>query len=256
MNTDIDKLATIVFDAQMNATAISQLSKTEKFTLDEAYRIQAKSIGMRLDAGQHRVGMKMGFTSRAKMVQMGVDDMIWGRLTNAMLVEDGGEIDISKYVHPRVEPEIAYLLKSDLEGPVSTMEAWNAVEAIAPAMEIIDSRYEDFKFTVEDVVADNSSSSGFVIGPWCNPEIEISNLGMVMEFDGRPVQISSSAAILGHPARSLAAASRMVAEDGEILSAGDIVLAGGASAAEALYDGVTVRTTVECLGTCAFRVAN
>ena len=103
----------------------------------------------------------MGFTSRAKMVQMGVDDMIWGRLTNSMLVEDGGEIDISNYVHPRVEPEIAYLLKAPLSGPLSTAEAWNAVEAVAPAMEIIDSRYENFKFTVEDVVADNSSSSGF-----------------------------------------------------------------------------------------------
>ncbi|MFP6711791.1 MAG: fumarylacetoacetate hydrolase family protein [Rhodospirillales bacterium] len=255
MSADINKLAKIVYDAQITATAISQLSETEEFTLEEAYRVQAKSIDMRLDAGEHRVGMKMGFTSRAKMIQMGVDDMIWGRLTNSMLVEDGGEIDFSKYVHPRVEPEIAYLLKSDLEGPVSTMEAWMAVEAIAPAMEIIDSRYENFKFTVEDVVADNSSSSGFVIGSWNKPDTDIANLGMVMEFDGRAVQIGSSAAILGHPARSLATASRMVAEDGEKLNAGDIVMAGGATAAEALFEGVRVRNSVETLGSCSFGVA-
>jgi len=255
VSKNIDKLAKIVFDAQINATAISQLSETESFTLEEAYRVQAKSIDMRLAAGEHRVGMKMGFTSRAKMVQMGVDDMIWGRLTNLMLVEDGGEIDISNYVHPRVEPEIAYLLKAPLSDPLSTVEAWNAVEAIAPAMEIIDSRYENFKFTVEDVVADNSSSSGFIIGPWCKPDSDIANLGMVMEFDGRAVQIGSSAAILGHPARSLAAASRMTAEDGEALEAGWIVLAGGATAAEALYKGVSVRNTVEGLGSCSFGVA-
>ena len=102
MSADLDKLAKIVYDAQINATAISQLSETEDFTLAESYRIQGKSIDLRLAAGEHRVGMKMGFTSRAKIIQMGVDDMIWGRLTNTMLVEDGGEMDFSKYVHPRV----------------------------------------------------------------------------------------------------------------------------------------------------------
>ena len=240
MSANLDKLAKIVYDAQINATAISQLSETEDFTLAESYRIQGKSIDLRLAAGEHRVGMKMGFTSRAKIIQMGVDDMIWGRLTNTMLVEDGGEMD----------------LKAPLEGPHSTLVAWDAVEAIAPAMEIIDSRYDNFKFTVEDVVADNCSSSGFVIGPWCKPDTDISNLGMVMEFNGRAVQIGSSAAILGHPARSLATASRMTSDDGEKLNAGDIVMAGGATAAEALYQGVNVKLTVESLGSCGFGVSN
>jgi 2-oxo-3-hexenedioate decarboxylase len=255
VSTDIDKLAKIVLDAQLTATAIPQFTEQESFTLEEAYRIQGRSIDMRIDAGEKRVGIKMGFTSRAKIIQMGVDDLIWGRLTDSMLIEDGGEMDFSKYVHPRVEPELAFLLKAPLEGPLSTMEAWNAVEAVAPAMEIIDSRYDNFKFTVEDVVADNCSSSGFVIGPWFKPDTDIANLGMVMEFDGRAVQIGSSAAILGHPARSLATASRMTADDGEKLNAGDIVLAGGATAAEALYEGVNVRMTVEGLGFCSFGVS-
>jgi 2-oxo-3-hexenedioate decarboxylase len=254
MSVDIQKLAKTVLNAQRSGTAIPQLSETESFSLEEAYRVQVQSIEYRKVEGEHRVGMKMGFTSRAKMVQMGVDDMIWGRLTNAMLVEDGDSIDFSKYVHPRVEPEIAYLLGAPLEGPVSPTEAMNAVDAIAPAMEIIDSRYKDFKFTVEDVVADNSSSSGFVVGPWCSPDTDVANLGMIMEFDGRPVQIGSSAAILGHPARALATASRMVAEEGERLEAGWIILAGGATAAEALRPGVSVRNSVENLGSVGFSV--
>lgn len=255
MSADLNALADTVFQAQRGANAIAQLSENQKFSLPDAYRVQAKSIELRLADGEHRVGMKMGFTSRAKMIQMGVDDMIWGRLTNAMLIEDGGEISLDNYVHPRVEPEIAFLLNKPLEGPVSPLEAMDAVEAIAPAMEIIDSRYKDFKFTVEDVVADNSSSSGFVVGPWCPPDADIANLGMVMEFNGRPVQIGSSAAILGHPSRSLTAASRMVAEDGERLEAGWIVLAGGATAAEALSAGVAVRNTVEGLGSTGFKVS-
>ena len=110
-------------DNEERAKAIAQLSASDTFSLDEAYQIQKKMIGLRLARGERRVGMKMGFTSRAKMVQMGVSDMIWGRLTDRMLVEDGGRIAIARYVHPRVEPEIAYLLKAPLAGPVTPIQA-------------------------------------------------------------------------------------------------------------------------------------
>ena len=128
------------------------------------------------------------------------------------------------------------------------------MEAVAPAIEVIDSRYENFKFSASDVVADNSSSSSFVLGPWNAPDVALSNLGMVLEFNGQPVQIGSSAAILGHPGRSLAAASRLVAEAGGELQAGWIILAGGATAAEALEPGVYVRNCVERLGQTGFSV--
>ena len=254
MAAKINSLAVTVFKAQQGADAIAQLSESNSFTLGEAYAVQARSIDLRLAKGEKRAGMKMGFTSRAKMVQMGVDDMIWGRLTDAMLVEDGGEISFANYTHPRVEPEIAFLLKKPLCGRITPMEAMSAVEAMAPAMEIIASRFKNFKFTVEDVVADNSSSSGFLVGPWCPPHADIANLGMVMEFNGRPVQIGSSAAILGHPSRSLAAASRMAADGGETLEPGWIILAGGATAAEVLSVGLHVRNTIESLGSTSFRV--
>src|SRR3546814_17162853 len=82
----------------------------------------------------------MGFTSRAKMVQMGVSDLIWGRLTSAMLVEDGGSIPLSRYVHPRVEPEVAFLVGRPLAGRVTPVQALGAVDAVAPALDVIDSR--------------------------------------------------------------------------------------------------------------------
>ena len=129
-----------------------------------------------------------------------------------------------------------------------------AVDGVASAMEIIDSRYKNFKFSLEDVVADNASSSSFVVGPWCRPDSNLDNLGMVMEFNGRPVQIGSSAAILGHPVRSLVAAARLTSEAGEKLEAGWIVMAGGATAAEALRPGINVRNTVEGLGSVSFNV--
>jgi 2-oxo-3-hexenedioate decarboxylase len=167
-------------------------------------------------------------------------------------VEDGGEIELGNYVHPRVEPEIAFLLGASLHGPITAVEALAAVEAVAPAMEIIDSRYRKFKFSLADVVADNCSSSGFVVGAWQNPDADLSNLGMVMEFNGRPVQIGSSGAILGHPVRALAAAARLSTEP---LEAGWIIMAGGATAAEALRPGIYVRNMVQELGAVAFSVA-
>ncbi len=252
--SDLDTLAKSVDDAARNAKAIAQLSMGITLSLEDAYTIQKKMIGLRIARGERRVGMKMGFTSRAKMIQMGVSDMIWGRLTDKMLVEDGGRISLAKYVHPRVEPEIAYLLKAPLAGPVTPIQALAAVEAIAPAIEIIDSRFDNFKFSLEDVVADNASSTGFVVGPWSKPDIDCSNLGMLLEIDGRAAQIGSSAAILGNPARSLAAASRMVAEHGERLEAGWIVMAGGATEAVALTAGMSVRNTVEKLGSVSFTV--
>lgn len=255
MAADIAALAAKVDDAAREATAIPQLSLEADFSVEEAYAIQAAAIKRRLDRGERRVGMKMGFTSRAKMVQMGIDDMIWGRLTDAMVVEDGDAIDFKRYVHPRVEPEVAFLLAKPLGWPVTGAEALAAVEAVAPAMEIIDSRYKDFKFSLADVIADNASSSGFVVGPWEDADADLSNLGMVLEFNGRPRQIGSSAAILGHPVRSLVAAARLSNAAGERLEAGWIVLAGGATAAEWLQPGDYVRNTVEGLGAVAFFVS-
>ncbi len=253
--SDLAAIAEIVDEAARCATAIPQLSNSgNNLTLDEAYEVQRLSIERRRKRGEELVGIKMGFTSRAKMQQMGLSEMIWGRLTNAMRVEDGGEIKLSDYVHPRAEPEVAFLMKKRLSGPVTGIEALSAVEAVAPAIEIIDSRYQNFKFNLPDVVADNTSSAGFVIGQWSQADTDIANLGMLLEFNGQPVQIGSSAAILGHPLRALASASRLVAEAGLSLEPGWIVMAGGATAACALSAKDSVRNAVQGLGAPGFSV--
>ncbi|MEG8220509.1 4-oxalocrotonate decarboxylase [Sphingobium sp. LB126] len=251
---DLNAIAQRLDEAAMSATAISQLDTP--LTLEDAYQVQAASIALRYGRGERRVGIKMGFTSRAKMAQMGIDEMIWGRLTDAMLIDDGGTIDISRYVHPRVEPEIAFILSAPLAGRVSPAAALAAVGGVAPALEIIDSRYKNFKFSLTDVIADNSSSSSFVVGPWSSPTSDISNLGFVLEIDGVAKQIGSSAAILGHPIRSLVAAARLAFESGEPLQAGDIVMAGGATAAEALAAGQHVRLRVQRLGRAEFHMGS
>jgi 2-oxo-3-hexenedioate decarboxylase len=243
-------------DAARTATAIAQFTDTIDLGVADAYAIQAQSIGRRLQRGEQMVGLKMGLTSRAKMIQVGVDEVIWGRLTDAMRVADGGTVHRSRYVHPRVEPEVAFLMGAPLAGRVSGAEAMVAVAAVAPAAEIIDSRFENFKFALPDVIADNSSSSGFVVGGWSDPATPIGNLGMVLECNGRAAEIGSSAAILGDPVRSLVEASRMIAEAGLSLQPGWIVLAGGATAAVPLTIGDSIRVVVEDLGAVQFHVAD
>ncbi|WP_432261792.1 2-keto-4-pentenoate hydratase [Cupriavidus sp. TMH.W2] len=256
MNPDlISLLAARLDDAARLREPIAQLSGDTPLTLDDAYHVQSESIALRHDRGERPVGIKLGFTSRAKMIQMGVDSLIWGCLTDAMLCEEGGVLDLSAYIHPRVEPEVCYLTSRDISRPLTLAEAGSYLEAVAPAMEIIDSRYRDFRFTLADVVADNCSSAGLVVGPWSRPGDALDNRGVAMEFDGRAVQLGSTAAILGNPLRALVQASQLLAPAGMVLPAGSLVMAGAATAAEALRPGCHVRTRIGGLGQVEFLTA-
>lgn len=248
----IDRMATIVDDAARNTEPIIMLTQeVPELTIAEAYRVQRASIARRIARGERIIGMKMGLTSRAKMEQMNVHDPIYGHLTDLMRIGDGGQIRFEDYCHPRVEPEIAFIMGADIYGDVGPQEALAAVDGVCAALEIIDSRYKDFKFTLVDVVADNASSTGFVLGPVVKKpgELDLGNLGMVMSINGEVVETGSSAAILDHPARSLAALLKMLAAQDEGLKAGQIVLAGSATLAVHLKPGDQVMLEVDQLGT-------
>nr|WP_315596886.1 fumarylacetoacetate hydrolase family protein [uncultured Cupriavidus sp.] len=248
-------IASALDAAARDATAIGQFSSASPFSIDDAYGIQARSIEHRCQRGERRIGIKLGFTSRAKMVQMGVDSLIWGWLTDAMIEEDGGRAAMARYIHPRAEPEVCFLTRRDITGPLTLLESVDYLEAVAPAIEIIDSRYQDFRFTLEDVVADNCSSAGLVVGPWSRNFDALANLGVVLRIDGRMRQSGSTAAILGHPLRSLVQASQVLARAGTVLPAGSLVMAGAATAAEPFTRGNHVSVSISALGRASFLAA-
>ncbi|TMR01896.1 4-oxalocrotonate decarboxylase [Actinomadura soli] len=239
---DVDMLAERLDKAARDALPVAKLTERTPFDVATAYAVQRAGIERRRRRGELLAGVKMGFTSRAKMAQMGVDDVIWGLLTDAMLTESA--VDVSELIHPRVEPEIAYLIGREVR---SAAAVESAVTGVAVGFEVLDSRYRDFKFTLPDVIADNASAARFGFGAWHAPH-DVSNIGLLMEIDGRPVQTGSSAAILGDPARSLRAAARLALGAGLKLEPGWIVLAGAATAAVPLPKGAHVRVTGAGLG--------
>lgn len=240
--------------AARKATPIAQISSQAKFNLEQAYAIQEFAMQLRYREGEKLVGLKMGFTSTAKMQQMGVHDMIWGRLTDAMLVQNGGSITFSKFIHPRAEPEIAFKISKEITTELTLEECYEVVDGIAAAIEIIDSRYQNFKFSLNDVIADNCSSAAFVVGDWQKPEQQISDLGMKLLFDDAVVAEGSSADILGNPWLSLQAATRLAAQYNQPIAAGSIILAGAATNAEFVKSGMQVSATVSGFGPVGFSV--
>jgi 2-oxo-3-hexenedioate decarboxylase len=171
-----------------------------------------------------------------------------------MVVTNGATIDRARFIHPRVEPEVAVRLKAPLSGEVSREEALAAVDAVAAALEIIDSRYENFRFALGDVVADNASSSAFVVGPWLSADTDVSDVAMVMRVDEAVAETGTSAAILGDPVRSLVAAARLADAEGLVLQPGWTVMLGGATAAAAIGSARIVSLDAGHLGRVGFTI--
>jgi 2-oxo-3-hexenedioate decarboxylase len=231
--------------AQRGVRAIDQLDLGPD--LDTAYGIQRELVERRIARGERLVGCKLGFTSKAKMAQMGVSEIIVGRLTDAMQVDDAAGVALSRFIHPRIEPEIAFRLGRD----VAADGIADCVDAVAPALEIIDSRYRDFRFSLPDVIADNTSAAAFVVGEW-QPVRDVADLPVRMLVDGIEVEAGSTAAILGHPMYALEQLVELAAKYGIGLHANDIILAGAATAAVP-FGANRVEAQVEGLGSASVR---
>lgn len=245
-------LAQILDEAARTANPVKQLSLETPFSVDDAYAIQKEAINFRYERGEKCIGVKLGFTSKAKMEQMGVHDMIWGILTSDMLYENGATLPLSKFIHPRAEPEICFRTKKDLPGKLTLETAPDYIDGIAAAIEIIDSRYQNFKFSLEDVIADNCSSSGLLIGDWHPVDTPVKDLSIELRFDGKEVAAGNSNAILGNPWESVIAAARLTAQYDQHVPAGSLIMAGAATAAVYLEEGKKAEALVQGLGKVSF----
>lgn len=211
--------------------------------LETGYRIQDLNLAKRLERGEKLIGVKLGLTSRAKQQRMGVHFPFVAWLTDAMVLPVGDPVPQSRLIHPRVEPEIVFLMGERLQGPgVTCARAMSAVASVWGGAEVIDSRFREFRFTAGDVAADNASSAAFVTGPLGLPPagLDLSLEAALVEVDGVVVDSATGAAVQGHPGEALALAANDLARRGHAIEAGWIVLTGGMTDAVFAPPGASV----------------
>ncbi len=223
---------------------------------DDAYAIQDEIRRRKIARGTKIVGLKAGLTSYAKMKQMGVETPCFGFITDYGCIPEGGEVKVSELIHPKVEPEIAFVMKKALKGPGCHIGAvLAATDYVIPGIEVIDSRYRDFKFDLKSVIADNTSSARFVVGgrPLRVNEADLRTVGVVMEKNGDVVSLGAGAAVLGHPAAAIAMLANHLGARGEEIPAGCLILSGGITEAVAVKAGDNVTLRVQGMGSVSMK---
>lgn len=246
-----ETIANELYDHQTSAEELEKLTlRYDGLSVEDAYQIQDLVMERYMRGDDRLIGWKMGLTSKAKQQSVGVDEAIYGHLLKSMELHSP-EVSLEGLIHPRVEPELAFVLKRPLEGPdVTPRDVWLATECIMPAIEVIDSRYKNFSFTLVDVIADNASSAKFYVGPQAfSPyQFQWEGVGVVMKQNGAVVQTGAGAAVLGHPVHSVVEQVRMLSRVGKRVEAGMLVLTGGITEAIHIYEGDSICVEFDGLG--------
>ena len=252
----ISDLAGILDGAQRHATEIVKLTDAQpSMDVVDGYAVQAELARRWQSEGRRLTGYKGGLTSKAKMVQMGLETPVFGVLMGDTCVPDGDIVDMTQLIHPKVEAEIAFVMSRELSGDVSIDEVISSTEFVMPAIEVIDSRFKDFKFDIQSVIADNTSAARYVVGgsPRRPDGLDLRLLGVVMERNGEVVGTAAGAAVMGHPGASVVALVRWLADSGQALPAGSLVMTGGVTEAVAVHAGDHVTARVQHLGSVGVR---
>lgn len=251
MSLDPNEAAALLAGARGDRRTLERFSDTYG-GLDEAWGYAAQDVdrAARLAAGERIVGAKLGLTSEAKQRTMGVHQPIVGFLTDAMA---GESLDLAALAQPRVEPEIAFRLGAELDRAITRGEVADLVDAVAVALEVIDSRWTGYRFRLADVLADNTSAAGSVIGEWV-PLRDVRDLEARWVVDGELVATSSPAAILGDPLLAVVHLAGHLAARGESLPAGSVVLAGAMTDAVPVDAHASFRVEIDGLGAASLAV--
>jgi len=224
-------IAEALRQALVTQTPIAQISKSEpNFSLSDAIEIQEIGFNLAQTVGEKLAGYKMGLTSKAKQRDVNVFEPIHGYILKSFEIPKNGIIKMAERIHPRVEPEVAVVLKHELRGPGVTMrDVLMALDGVYPALEIVDSRYEGFIFKLEDVIADNTSAAGFMVGrvnllPQLN---ELNLMGISVRKNGMIMETGAPAAVLGDPMLSVVSLANTLANEAKSILPGMVILTGG-----------------------------
>ena len=259
INKDWIKIADSLMDASRDCSPIPPISESyDNFDVTDAYEIQLELARRRIKDGAIVKGHKVGLTSEAMRLQLGVNEPDYGHLFDDMFYPDNGTVPLGKFLQPRVEPEIAFILGEDLRGPgLSLAVVAGAIESVVPALELIDSRIRDWKITLADTIADNASSGGVVIGSSRSKldDYDLPNVECSMSKRGEVVASGIGADVLGNPLEAVVWLANVLGQMGTTLKAGEVILAGSLTASVSVEPGDFVEAAFSGLGSVSINFA-
>lgn len=249
---NIQEAAEMLLKAERTKTPIAPFtSSTETITVDDAYAIQLYQIQQRLDEGAVAKGLKIGLTSKAMQEMLNVHTPDYGFVLDTMVYEENRPVSPTRFIQPKVEFEIAFVLKKDLKGPnVTAEDVINATDYVVPAMEIIDSRIADWEIQFEDTVADNGSSAGAILGSQRTKlnDIDLGNVVMNAYKNGELIDTAKGSAVLDNPINAVVWLANEVAKYNVTLEAGMFILSGALSKAVSFAGGDSFTADFGLLG--------
>ena len=255
----IERAAQRLFTAQQNNAACEPVRDlVGESDVAGAYAVQNANVNKWTQSGRRVVGRKIGLTSAAVQKALGIDQPDFGTLFVDMEVPDGETIPAGRLLQPRVEGELAFVLRTgiDQESP-SIADVIRAVDFALPAIEIVDSRIRDWDIRIVDTIADNGSSGLYVLGP--SPvrldDIDLRMCGMVLEQNGEVASTGAGIACLGHPLHAVRWLAKTMVLAGHPLLAGDVVLSGALGPMVPAKAGDDIEVRISGAGSVSVRFA-
>jgi len=258
LKADIENSAAALYQAEKNRQPIDPVSLNHpEMTIDDGYAIQKEWVDKKINDGRRVVGYKIGYTSRAMQKALNINEPDYGVLLDDMVFPDGGNIDVSQFCDPRVEVELAFILKDRLEGEnVTIFDVLNATDYVVPALEIIAARshrvHPESGYTrkVFDTIADNAGNAGIIMGgrPIRPTEMDLRWCGGLFYVNGMLEETGLAAGVLNHPANGVCWVAKRFAPHGVALEPGQIILSGSFTAPVAVKAGDTVHADYGPLG--------
>lgn len=250
----IEQIVEDLYNAQKEVRTMPQFAtEIPDFDEDRAYDLQELLVEkLRREQDTAVAGWKLGLTSKAKQQMMGVHEPSYGVLLKNMSLEEGESHSMAPFIHGKLEPELAFVFKEDVKGGyITPAQIISSTAYVLPAFEVIDSRFEAFKFTLLDAVADNSSSCRYILGnQFLPPEaVDMRLGGVVFRKNGEVVATSTLAAVMGNPANAIAWMANKLAKRGQFIRKGQVVLSGAITQAIQIDAGDTFTASFDGFGT-------
>lgn len=234
--TELDAIARRLYEAEQARTPIRQLSLDyPDMTIEDAYAVQRALVALKVADGLHVKGRKIGLTSKVMQRAVSIDEPDYGALFDDMFVEDGGRVPLGRFIRPRVEVELAFVLGEQLRGPgVTLFDVLRACEFVTPALEILDARVQmsdpetGHLRTIVDTIADNAADAGLVLGGRVvRPlDIDLRWVAALLLRNGTIEESGVAAAVLNHPGNGVAWLANRLAPHGVSLEPGEVILSG------------------------------